>query len=178
MGSAFWRRDRERPPANASQPELLALLPDVEIFHKAVASALNYDEFFDPGEIAGATKLLGRGGSARGNCGTAARVDRCDRPGGPRLSFTDRRLGDSPNGLVVPEAVKAGRPCGWISGSMAAARIRPKDFIRDHERSGGQFIPRDTIVLHVYHRYCNPAASPVRPMSSRPRAGEEILSGR
>ena len=36
----------------ADKPELIALLPDVEIYHKAVEWALRYDEFYDAKEFA------------------------------------------------------------------------------------------------------------------------------
>ncbi len=44
-----------------SQPEALALLPDVMIFHKAVDWALRYDEFFDAKEIPKAKAQLAFG---------------------------------------------------------------------------------------------------------------------
>src|SRR5205814_9534196 len=43
------------------KPSLLTLLPDVEIFHKAVDWALRYDEFFDSKQTAFAKKLLQQG---------------------------------------------------------------------------------------------------------------------
>ena len=42
-----------------ARPEMLVLLPDVMIFHKAVDWALRYDEFFDPKHI-DAAKEIGR----------------------------------------------------------------------------------------------------------------------
>src|ERR1043165_5999141 len=43
------RRDIDAlAPALAAEPRLLALLPDVEIFHKAADWALRYDEFMAP----------------------------------------------------------------------------------------------------------------------------------
>src|SRR2546423_117309 len=42
----------------AGKPDLLALLPDVEVYHKAVDWALRYDEFYDAKEFAVAHKLL------------------------------------------------------------------------------------------------------------------------
>ena len=41
-----------------SKPQLLALLPDVLIFHKAVDWALRYDEFFNAKQVVMAKKLL------------------------------------------------------------------------------------------------------------------------
>src|SRR5205807_7033415 len=43
------------------KPALLALLPDVQIFHKAVHDALKYDEIYTPNEPAVAAKMLERG---------------------------------------------------------------------------------------------------------------------
>src|SRR5438105_7945278 len=40
-----------------SRPQLLKLLPDVEIFHKAVDWALRYDEFFETKQVAFAKTL-------------------------------------------------------------------------------------------------------------------------
>src|SRR4051812_41160122 len=34
-----------------SKPDRLALLPDIEVFHKAVRYALTYNEFFKPRDI-------------------------------------------------------------------------------------------------------------------------------
>ncbi len=45
----------------AKSPRLGQQLPDVEIYAKAVRYALQYNEFFNPGEIAIADKLLARG---------------------------------------------------------------------------------------------------------------------
>ena len=39
----------------------LSLLPDVEVFHKAVDWALRYDEFFDPKQITFAKTVLRQG---------------------------------------------------------------------------------------------------------------------
>src|SRR5262249_25672241 len=45
----------------AGKPSLLALLPDVEIYHKAVDWALRYDEFFEPKQVPFAKALLQQG---------------------------------------------------------------------------------------------------------------------
>src|SRR6185437_5640160 len=44
-----------------SKPDLLALLPDVQIYYNAVHYALAYDEFFNAREIPAARKLLADG---------------------------------------------------------------------------------------------------------------------
>ena len=43
------------------KPELSALIPDVEVFHKAVDWALRYDEFYNVKEVATARTLLAEG---------------------------------------------------------------------------------------------------------------------
>src|SRR5436190_15104953 len=45
----------------ANKPASLALLPDVEVFHKAVRYALDYGEFFKPAEINAAGSQLATG---------------------------------------------------------------------------------------------------------------------
>ncbi len=42
-------------------PLAIELLPDVEIYHRAVSDALTYNEFFAPGDIAAAKVLLATG---------------------------------------------------------------------------------------------------------------------
>ena len=44
-----------------SRPDLLELLPDVEIYDSAVRYAVTYDEFFDPREVSVAKGLLEQG---------------------------------------------------------------------------------------------------------------------
>src|SRR5579871_2340988 len=43
---------------SVNEKEILALLPDAEVFHKAVRYALQYNEFFNPKEIAAAKAQL------------------------------------------------------------------------------------------------------------------------
>src|SRR5947207_1937193 len=51
-GAAALRQEIDAlPQALGDRAELLALLPDVEIFHKAVDWALRYDEFFDVKQV-------------------------------------------------------------------------------------------------------------------------------
>src|SRR5262245_45889070 len=43
------------------KPDLLRLLPDVQVYRKAVHDALAYGEFFKPAEVAVARTLINRG---------------------------------------------------------------------------------------------------------------------
>src|SRR4051812_10381017 len=138
---------------------LLALLPDVQIFHNAVRYAVHYNEMFNPtNEIPAARNLLKLG------------LDRAAelREGKPSwISATGlvvrgyvSRLDDSvqPYGLVVPASYNPNtahrfRVDFWFHGR--GEELSELNFLRDRIRSPGEFTPRDTIVLHTYGRYCN-----------------------
>ncbi|MBI5775644.1 MAG: prolyl oligopeptidase family serine peptidase [Verrucomicrobia bacterium] len=140
------------------KPQLLDLLPDVEIFHKAVRYALAYDEFFKPGEIT----------TAKAHLQTAMERAKSLREGkAPWANATGlvvrgqrSRLDGSvqPYALVVPESARAGLPLRldiWFHGR--GENLSEVNFLADHQKNPGQFTPPNTIVLHVYNRYCNPA---------------------
>src|SRR2546426_1052860 len=48
-------------PALKGQPALLDVIPDAQIYHKAVSWALRYDEFFKSNEVRTARALLAQG---------------------------------------------------------------------------------------------------------------------
>ena len=138
---------------------VLALLPDIQIYEKAVRWAVQYDEMFSPSnEIAAARTLLKQG---------AERVQQL-RDGKPLwISATGlvvrgyiSRLDGSvqPYGLVVPAtfnpaAARAHRLDLWFHGRDE--KLSELNFLAQRQKSYGDFTPRDTIVLHTYSRYCN-----------------------
>jgi len=136
----------------------LALLPDIEIFHKAVDWALRYDEFFEPKQITFAKTLLRQGHE---------RADQLRSGQAPWLSATglvvrgyQSKLDGSvqPYGLVVPSNVKPrddkSRPLYvWLAGR--GEKRTELAFLSERESSPGPFTPPDTIVLHPYGRFCN-----------------------
>ncbi len=140
------------------QPALLELLPDVQVFHKAVDWALRYDEFFRTNEVAIARGLLAEG---------QRRVEQLREGKAPWTTATGlvvrgylSRLDGSvqPYGLVVPASgvVDRSRPCRldvWLHGRDNS--LTELKFIADRQRSVGEFAPADAIVLHPYGRYCN-----------------------
>lgn len=142
----------------AKKPDLLALLPDVEIFHKAVHYALDYQEFFKPNEIKTGKSLL-QEGMERAKKLRAGKPDWAHATGLVVRAFQSRIDGSvQPYGLVVPASASSGLPLRldiWLHGR--GETLSEVNFLADHQRNPGQFTPPNTIVLHVYNRYCNPA---------------------
>lgn len=141
-----------------SKPALLELLPDVEIYHKAVDWALRYNEFFKTNETRSARALLALG---------AERAQSLRDGAAPWLSATGlvvrgyvSRIDGSvqPYGLVVPAAFKPNsahqhRLDFWFHGR--GETLSELDFIYGRQRSAGEFTPPNAFVLHTYGRYCN-----------------------
>src|SRR2546423_1080183 len=143
----------------SKKPALLTLLPDVQIFHNAVRYALRYDEIFNPTNEIPAAKSFIEQGLER-----AAQL----REGRPSwISATGlvvrgyvSKLDDSvqPYGLVVPVSWHPGtahrfRLDVWFHGR--GEELSELNFLRDRQRSLGEFTPPNAIVLHTYGRYCN-----------------------
>ncbi|MBI1903316.1 MAG: prolyl oligopeptidase family serine peptidase [Planctomycetia bacterium] len=141
----------------AERPALLALLPDVEVYYKAVHDALAYDEIFDAKEIPIAKKLVQTGlararelaeGKASWNTATGLVVR------GYR-SQIDGSV--QPYGLVVPkefspEAARQFRLDFWCHGR--GEKLSELAFINQRQNSPGEFTPPAAFVLHLYGRYC------------------------
>src|SRR5262245_14710877 len=141
-----------------SKPALLELLPDAEIFHKAVDWALRYDEFYKTNEAQIARGLLRQG---------LERVQALRYGKAPWLGATGlvvrgyrSRIDDSvqPYGLVVPASFQpnvthAFRLDLWFHGR--GETLTELDFINQRQRSAGEFTPPNAFVLHTYGRYCN-----------------------
>lgn len=95
---------RSAPAANAE------LLPDVEIFHKAVRYALDYVEFFKTNELAAAKNLLQLGAERTGQL-RAGKAPWRDATGLVVRAFRSRIDGSvQPYGLVVPPPPPIGAP--------------------------------------------------------------------
>ena len=63
-----------------------------------------------------------------------------------------------PYGLVVPASFAPERPHKWRVDAWFHGRgdtLSEINFLWDRIHNPGQFTPRDTIVLHLYGRYCN-----------------------
>ena len=135
-----------------------ALLPDVEIYSEAVRYALEYNEFFNAGEIAKARTLLQHGEErarelAEGHPAWTTATGLVVRG---YVSKIDGSV--QPYGLVVPPSYSPNAPHRWRLDTWFHGRsetLSEVNFLADRERNVGEFAPRDTIVLHLYGRFCN-----------------------
>lgn len=140
-----------------SKPHLLRLLPDVEIFHKAVRYALDHNEFYNvTNEIPAARSLL-KLGFERAAQLTDGRAPWLSATGLVVRSYTSRIDGSvQPYGLVVPANFSKNNPHRldfWFHGRDE--KLTELSFLSQRLRSPGEFVPPNTIVLHPYGRYCN-----------------------
>ncbi len=134
------------------------LLPDVLIYQEAIRFALEDNEFFKADEIAKARSLLQQGEER------AAQLAEGQAPWSTAtglvvrgyISKIDRSV--QPYGLVVPPSYSPRAPHRWRLDAWFHGRsetLSQINFISDRQRNPGEFTPRDTIVLHLYGRYCN-----------------------
>jgi pimeloyl-ACP methyl ester carboxylesterase len=155
------------PPGIAVPPEERAALeagmaklskatsPDILIFREAVRYALQYGEFFKPEEFAKARNLLDAGLQRMSDLQWSARTGLVVR--GYRSSIDDSI---QPYGLVIPPSwtpdttnSRKWRLDVWFHGR--GDTMSEVNFLTDRMTKPGDFTPRDTIVLHVYGRFCN-----------------------
>ena len=142
----------------AKKPALLALLPDVQIFHNAVRYALTYDEFFKADEIAKARVLL-QEGLRRAKSLRDGQSPWTKSAGLIVRGYISKIDGSvQPYGLVVPPSAEMDpdRPRRldiWYHGR--GETLNEINFLTERQHSQGDFAPPDTIVLHPYGRYCN-----------------------
>src|SRR5262245_2982851 len=135
-----------------------SLLPDVLIYHEAVRYALQYNEFFKPDEIAKARTLLLHGEQrarelAEGKAPWTTATGLIVRG---YVSKIDKSV--QPYGLVVPASFSPNSPHRWRLDAWFHGRgetLSEVNFLSDRETKPGEFTPRDTIVLHLYGRFCN-----------------------
>ena len=134
------------------------LVPDVLIYEKAVRYALEYREFFKPDEIAKAKALLEQGQerAAQLAAGRAPWTTATGLVVRGYISKIDHSV--QPYGLVVPPSYSPDAPHRWRLDTWFHGRgetLSEVNFLTDRERNRGEFTPRDTIVLHLYGRFCN-----------------------
>jgi dienelactone hydrolase len=135
-----------------------ALLPDVLIYQEAVRYALQYNEFFKADEIAKAKVLL-REGEERARLlanGESPWKNATGLVVRGYISKIDQSV--QPYGLVVPASYTPTAPRRWRLDTWFHGRsetLSEVNFLADRERTPGEFTPKDTIVLHLYGRFCN-----------------------
>jgi pimeloyl-ACP methyl ester carboxylesterase len=136
------------------------LLPDVLVFREAVRFALQYDEFFKPAEIAAARGLL-RQAEERAAQLAAGQAPWTTATGLVVRGYVSKIDGSvQPYGLVVPPSYSPTASHRWRLDLWHHGRnetLSQLNFLTDRQKSAGEFTPPDTIVLHLYGRYCNAA---------------------
>jgi dienelactone hydrolase len=133
-------------------------LPDVEIFHHAVHSALEHGEFFDLKEVAAAKALL-REGALRAQALADGQTP-WNAATGLLVRGYRSRIDDSaqPYGLVIPAdwtpEDRRPRPlyC-WFHGRNE--KLTELAFLSARMKTPGDFTPPGAFVLHLYGRFCN-----------------------
>ncbi len=132
------------------------LVPDVEIYHKAVRYALEGRMFYKPQEFGMGEKLLEQG-SERADLLLAGNAPWTKQTGLVVRGYRSKIDGDvQPFGLEIPESYdfegsQKHRLDFWFHGR--GEKTSEAHFITQRQSRGGQFKPADTIVLHPYGRY-------------------------
>ena len=139
-------------------PALLDLLPDVQIYHNAIRYALTYNEFYKPAEIKNAHVLL-KEGIERAKALADGKSPWNKASGLIVRGYVSKIDGSvQPYGLVIPpsfetDSLRPRRLDLWYHGR--GETLSETSFLLDREKTPGQFTPPETIVLHLYGRYCN-----------------------
>ncbi|MDQ3815623.1 MAG: hypothetical protein M3347_17045, partial [Armatimonadota bacterium] len=155
-GAAALRQEIDAlAPALAGDARLLARLPDVEIFHKAVDWALRYNEFFSPKEVDFARHLLAEG-RERASQLRSRKTPWLQATGLVVRGYRSRLDGSvQPYGLVVPDTWRAGpnRLMVWLLGR--GEKRTELAFLAEREGGPPPLMPQNTLVLVPYGRFCN-----------------------
>ena len=149
---------KSAPAAFKGQDEKLALLPDIDVFHKAVRDALKHSEFQHAREFGWAEELLAE---ARRR---ALALETGDfywlRQHGPVVRGFRSKLDGSvqPYGLEIPdwydfEHPRPTRLDFWFHGR--GEKTNEVAFLQQRRKGGGKINPPDAIVLHPYARFSN-----------------------
>ncbi len=144
--------------ATSKDARVKELLPDVQIYHKAVSDALTYREFFKPQELSTAKSLL-VDGQTRAEQLKAGNAPWTTQTGLVPRGYVSKIDGSvQPYGLIIPESFTPTGPHRWRLDLWFHGRgenLSEVNFLEDRRKNKGQFTPPDTIVLHPYGRYCN-----------------------
>jgi len=150
--------ERLRRLGKEVHPRMTDLLPDVEVYYKAVHDALAYQEFFDPKEIDFAEQAVTIG-LERADKLSAGEAPWTTATGVVVRGYVSKIDGSvQPYGLVVPESYTNKGPgrfrCDlWFHGR--GETLSELAFVRDRTNNPGAFTPEDTLVVHPYGRYSN-----------------------
>lgn len=140
--------------AQAKNPQLADLLPDIEIYHKAVDWALRYNEVHKLGELKSADELIAEG-LQRAEQFKAGQAPWTKQKGLVVRAYRSKIDGSvQPYGMVIPESY-AGAPTrldAWCHGR--GETLSELAFLDQRRKQTGQITPKGALVLHPYGRYC------------------------
>lgn len=144
--------------SSSPDPAISNLMSDVMIFERAVRCALDYDEFFAPADLNKADQLLVEG-IRRADQLLAGTPDWPNQSGlvvRGYISRIDHTV--QPYGLVIPPTYPSDgsvptRCDIWFHGR--GETLSEVNFLWEHMKSAGRYVPDHTIVLHPYGRYSN-----------------------
>lgn len=147
-------------PTNDRQLQALrrATLADVAVLQSAVSDALKYGEFFNANDVAAAKSLL-QLGAQRADDLAKGKTPWTTETGLVARGYQSKIDGSyQPYGLVIPANYN---PTGtdkvrldiWCHGR--GETLSEVSFLAQRRSSVGQIAPPNTIVLHLYGRYCN-----------------------
>ncbi len=145
-----------RDLASPADAPLLALLPDVEIFHKAVAWSLADDTFYSTKEIAFARHLLteGRERAAQLRAKKSPWLEARGLIVRGHRSKLDGSI--QPYGLVVPADLDLSKPTPAMVWLLGRGEKRTElAFLAERENGPPQLTPKNTLTLIPYGRFCN-----------------------
>ena len=144
------------PPSVATEPRLLALLPDVEIFEKAVAWSLADDTFYSQQETAFARRLLTEGNERAAQL-RAKKTPWLEARGLIVRGYRSKLDGSiQPYGLVVPADLDLSKPTPAMVWLLGRGEKRTElAFLRERENGPPQLTPKNVLTLIPYGRFCN-----------------------
>ena len=147
------------PQTLKNRPDRLALVPDVEVFYKAVKDALTHQEFQNKREFEWALELM-REATRRGNALSTDQEPYWLRQHGAVVRGYRSRIDGSvqPYGLEIPESYDFDHPRPtrldfWFHGR--GEKTNEVAFLQQRRNGGGKISPEDTIILHPYARFTN-----------------------
>ena len=138
-----------------SAHEKKLLIPDIEVYYRAVKDNLEHQEFFTQKDVKKAFELLETGKQRAIGLLTPWQM----QTGLVVRGFRSKLDGTvQPYGLVIPENYRHGgekefRLDVWFHGR--GETLSETNFIDQRTKNAGYYQPKDTIVLHPYGRYSN-----------------------
>jgi len=144
---------REKLSGNA---RLLALLPDVEVYHKAVGWSLADKTFYSPKEIAFAKHLLEAGRERAGQL-REGKTPWLEAKGNIIRGYRSKIDGSiQPYGLFVPPDLDTSKPVPLMVWLLGRGEKRTElAFMAEREGGSPPVLPKGTLVVIPYGRFCN-----------------------